>query len=436
MSAKYWIGVFFGVALGFARVGRTQAAPAGNEPLRLSMADAEALALKNNPQITVARLNALAAGQSARETRSAFLPTLSGNLTGVEANAGTRITAGALNNPVIYDRAAAGALATQLLTDFGRTSNLVASARFRAAAADQNSIATAAQIVLAVDETFYRALEAGAVLKVAQQTVEERETVESQVKALAQSKLKSDLDLSFADVNVKQADLLLLDAKNNQKSAVAALSAILGSQDELDLDLVDDPAPPPAPPGDLNALISLALSRRPELLELDLEAKAAERFYRAERDLQLPSIRAVAAGGVAPYRNEHLSANYAAVGVNVEIPIFNGFLFDARRQESEFRAEAARSHLESLRNDVVRDVRTDWLDADTEYSRLSVTRDLLKQANQALDLAQTRYRLGLSSIVELSQAQLQQTAALIEDAQARYRYRASQAILRFATGGS
>ena len=93
-----------------------------------------------------------------------------------------------------------------------------------------------------------------------------------------------------------------------------------------------------------------------------------------------------------------------------------------------------RSSLLDLRNRVVRDVRTAWLDANTDYSRLSVTKQLVEQANLALDLSQTRYNLGLGSIVELSQAQVQATQAEIGNAAARYLYRLAEANLRFQTG--
>jgi outer membrane protein len=64
---------------------------------------------------------------------------------------------------------------------------------------------------------------------------------------------------------------------------------------------------------------------------------------------------------------------------------------------------------------------------------LSVAQQLLQQSNLALDLAQTRYNLGLGSIVELSQAQLQQTQAEISNTQAGYDYRLALAVLRFQT---
>ena len=137
----------------------------------LSVKDAQALALKNNPRISVARLVALASRQVTREARSVLWPTVRLDLTAVDADPGSRITAGAFNNPVVYQRAGAGATVTQLLTDFGRTANLVASANFAAKAENQNALATKEQILLAVDQAFYNALQTQSVLTVAQQTV-------------------------------------------------------------------------------------------------------------------------------------------------------------------------------------------------------------------------------------------------------------------------
>lgn len=403
--------------------------------MTLSLKDAEAQALKNNPQISVARLTALASQQVTREVRSNLWPTAEANLTGVDSRANSRITAGGLNNPIIYQRAAAGGTVSQLITDFGRTANLVSSAKFAAKAEDQNAVATKEQILLAVDQAFYGALQAHAVLTVAQQTVSARQTVADQVEALFKSKLKSQLDFSFANVNLAQAKLLLLDTENNQSAALANLSTVLGYSTLQDLQLVEDTAPITSPPGNVDDLISEAFANRPEILALGFQYQSAQKFHSAERDLFLPTIRAVGVVGDTPVRNPVLSNWYVAVGVNVEIPLFNGFLYTARSREASLRAQAAQERLLDLRNRISRDVRTSWLNANTAYERVSVTRQLFDQASLALDLAQTRYRLGLSSIVELSQAQLQQTQAQISNAQAGYDFRLALAILRYQTTG-
>jgi outer membrane protein len=403
--------------------------------MSLSLKQAEALALKNNPQISVARLTALASQQVTREVRSSLWPTATGDLTGVDSRANSRITAGGLNNPIIYERAAAGVTVSQLITDFGRTTNLVSSANLAAKAEDQNAAATREQILLAVDQAFYGALQAHAVLTVARQTVSARQTVTDQVGALFKSKLRSELDFSFANVNLAQAKLLVLDAENNENGALATLSMILGYSKTQDFQLVEDMTAISTPPSNVDDLVSQAFAMRPEILSLEFQEQSAQKFHTAERDLLLPNVRVVGAVGDTPVRNPVLSNWYGAVGVNVEIPLFNGFLYSARSREASLRAQAAHDRLLDLRNRISRNVRIGWLNANTAYARLSVTQQLLDQSSLALDLAQTRYRLGLSSIVELSQAQLQQTQAQISSAQAAYDYRLALAVLQYQTTG-
>jgi len=415
------------------RSSGSQAIP--GSPMPLSLKQAEALALKNNPQISVARLTALASQQVTRQVRSSLWPTATADLTGVDSKENSRITAGGLNNPVIYERAAVGMMVNQLITDFGRTTNLISSANLAAKAQDQNAVATKDQILLAVDQAFYGALQAHAVLAVAQQTVSARQTVADQVEALFKNKLRSQLDFSFANVNLAQAKLLILDAANNENGALATLSMVLGYPETQNFQLVEDSAAINPPPGNVESLISQAFSIRPEILSLEFQEQSAQKFYTAERDLLLPNIRAVGAIGDTPVRNPVLSNWYGAVGVDVQIPLFNGFLFSARSREASLRAQAAHDRLLDLRNRIARDVRTGWLNANTAYARLSVTQQLLDQSNLALDLADTRYRLGLSSIVELSQAQLQQTQGQISNVQAGYDYRLALAILQYQTAG-
>jgi outer membrane protein len=403
--------------------------------IRLIVKDAEALALKNNPAISVARLSALASEQVTREVRSSLWPQAYGNLTAVDARNNSRITAGALNNPIVYERAAGGATVSQLITDFGHTTNLVASARLQERADAQNAAATKQDVLLAVDQAFYNALQTHAVLHVAEQTVASRQLLSDQVSALTRSKLKSDLDLSFANVNLAQAKLLYLDALNNDKASMAALSAILGYATLETFELVNDAEPLAPPPADVNPLIADAFAKRPEILALEFQSESAEKLHRAEHDQLYPTISALGAFGDSPVRDDRVYGPYAAVGVNVEIPVFNGFLYSAKSREADLRAQASRQRLNDLRNRISRDVRTSWLAASTAFDRVSVSEQLLAQANQALDLAQTRYKLGLSSIVELSQAQLQQTQAEIGNAQAGYEYRFALSVLRYQTTG-
>lgn len=411
--------------------------PAGGHP-RLTRAEAEQMAIKNNPRVSVGRLLALAQHQVVRETRAPELPTATVNVTAADAEDASRISAGSLTASRVFEHAGAGAGVTQLLTDFGRTKNLVASSKLQEKAQNANALATTEDIVIATDQAFYNALQAEALLKVAEQDIKTRQTTETQVSEMTKNKLKSTLDLSFADVNLSQAKLLQLDAQNNADSTMTSLDAVLGLDRQVIYDLVEDAAPPQPPPPDVGQLVQLALQQRPDLQALNYNQQAAVKFSHAQRDQMLPTISAAGTVGSVPIRppQYYLSNWWGVVGVNMNIPVFNGFLYSAQAKEATIRAQATSEQSRDLRDRIVRDVRTSWLAANTAFQRVSVTTELLNQANLALTLAQTRYQMGLSSIVELSQAQFQQTDAAISNTNAQYQYRLSLATLNYQIGAT
>jgi outer membrane protein len=402
----------------------------------LTIAQAEQVAIRNNPNISVARLLALAQAQVTREVRSAELPMATGSLTAVDAHENSRITAGLLNNPSIYNRAAGGLTVSQLITDFGRTHNLVLSAQSAAKAQIESERATELDIMLTVDQAFYQALTAQAVLKVAQQTLNQRQATADQVGALAKAKIRSDLDRSFADVQSSQAKELLLDAQNSAQSAMATLNDVLGSEQDQQYALVDETNGNPLPaPSDPEALVNAAFSARPDLAAMNDQFLAARQFSTAERDLWLPTVSALAAVGGTPVRADQIESSwYGAAGANMSIPVFNGFLFNADAKDAKLRAQAAQENVRKLRDVIARDVRTAVLNAQTAYQRIGVAKQLLDQSNLALDLATARYKIGLSGIVEISQAQLNQTQAEIDNTNARYSYETALAVVRYEIG--
>jgi outer membrane protein len=400
---------------------------------RLTLRDAESIALSNHPQIQSARFSALAEGQVTREVRSAYFPHASGALTGAGAESGSRIAAGFLNNPIILNRYSNGIAVDQLITDFGRTRHLVESAGLRAQAAGEETQTKQEDVLLQVNQAYFAALRAQTVLRVAQQTVKQRQLIVDQVTALEKSRLKSGFDLSFAKVNLAQAELLLAQAQNDVQAGYAQLSTALGYQDQRSFELAEEPLPD-APPQDVTRLVAEALRRRPEIASQRLTEQSALKFAKAERDLSLPTVSAVGAAGLTPFHQGGLGDQYAATGLTVNIPIFNGHLFAARRAAAHFRAEAEVRNLRDLEDRIARDVRLAWLNSQTAFQKLSLTQLLLEQANLAVDLAQARYKLGLSSIVELSQAQLNQTQAQIDQASAKYDYQTQMASLGYETG--
>ena len=83
---------------------------------------------------------------------------------------------------------------------------------------------------------------------------------------------------------------------------------------------------------------------------------------------------------------------------------------------------------------ISRDVRVAWANANDAYQRIDVTAQFLRQASLALQLAQGRYDLGLASIVELTQAQLNVTSSEIENLNAKYDYQTQFSALQYSIG--
>jgi outer membrane protein len=429
MSALRRVAALLVVALAFIAASRCPA----QTIQRLTLKEAEQIALKNHPQVQAAMDIATAMQAQVREQRSYSYPTVYGSFTGAYAENDSRIEAGLLNNPSVYDRLAAGLTVNQLVTDFGRTQELVKTANFRAKAAQEDVVTTKADVVLQADRAYFGVLQAQAVLQVAQQTVNNRQLVDDQIGALAKNLLRSTLDVRFADYDLAQAKLLLIQAQNNLQASFADLTTALGYSDQRSFVLAEEPMPP-APAPDSTGLIQQALTNRPEMISERLNVESAKSYTTAERDLYFPTIMAAGVAGLAPIHQSPLTDRYVAAGFNVNIPIFNGHLFGALHSEAEAREHSDQQNLRDLQDSIVRDVQTAWLNAKSAYDKLAVTEELLTAASEALKLAQSRYQLGLSSIVELSQAQLNLTQAQIEEASAKYDYQTQVAALNFALG--
>jgi outer membrane protein len=402
----------------------------------LTLAEARQIAVAKYPRLSAAELTALAARQVVKEARAAALPQIGANLGAVATSeSGVRTALSGLSLSGIYDRASASVNVSQLITDFGRTSNLIASSRLKADAETQQVEATRAQLLLEVDAAFYGILEAKALLDVAEQAVKTRTLLRDNTLALQRNQLKSALDVSFSEVNLQDAILLLARTRNDVQSAHATLARLLIDKAET----VYDPRPPAPPPplhAGIESLVQLALRIRPELTRLRLDREAAWKFAEAERALNRPTLSVQAAAGVLPYRDKDLDASYAAGGLVLSWALSSGGLNTARAREAQLRAEAAEQFLKDKEAEVTRDVQLAWLNANNAAERLEITGRLREQAAQSYALAEARYNAGSSSVIELSQAQFNLTSAEITQTTTRYEYLIRRAALDFQIGAS
>jgi outer membrane protein len=406
-------------------------------PPMLTLRQAETVALQNHPRIQAAQNEAAFNSQQIVEARSAYLPTITAEVTGSQANYGARIGAGFITDSRLFDRFGAGLTLSQLITDVGRTKNLVASSRLQAQAGAQNAQATRYDVLLAVNRAYFDVLHTQALIRTAQETIKTRETLLNQVTQLAENQLRSQLDVSFAAVNVSQAKLLLILAQNSLDDAYAELARALGADRVVDYQVQEEPLPP-TPPASPDELVAQAIANRPELAGLRYSRDSAYKFAEAEKDLSRPTVSLVGVAGYIPYiqqlTSQAIPSEYEGVAANVSIPIFNGRLFSARRAAAQDRAMEADQKLRDEQLRLSRDVRLAWANASTAYQRIDVTAQFVQQAAMGVSLAQGRYNLGLASIVELSQAQLNQTQAEIENLSAKYDYQSHYQALQYTIG--
>jgi outer membrane protein len=402
-------------------------------PPIITLDQAQQIAFRNHPRIASATATAQASHSVVSEVRAAYFPTLSANLTGVGAEHGSAVSAGALTTSSLFSRGSTGFQANQLVTDFGRTSNLAASAKLRSASQDQDITYTRAQVAVEVRDAYFAELAAESVLQVAQATLDLRRLTLRQVSALAQSSLRSTVDVSFAQVNVSQAELDLFRAQSAAKAGHARLSGAMGFQGDETFRIADEPLPAFLNPN-VDDLIAQALRERPDLGALRLNEEALNRYAEAEKRLRNPTVSAGVTAGVAPVRDDRLQETYSAAGINVNIPVLNGGLFRARHEEALQHATAASKDLDALSVRIARDVRIAWLAANDAFQRIAVTVRMVAEADESLRLAQARYDNALGSIVELNQAQLNQTAAQITAASAKYEYLSRRAELDYEIG--
>jgi len=411
---------------------------AQGQPPQLSLADARAMAVKNHPRVLASQATVQRAGQMVVEAKSAYYPTLNGDITGAGSVLNARIGAGLINDPRLFNHFGAGVTLSQLITDSGRTPNLVATSRLQGQAAEQDARATNYDIIFGVDQAYYETLRSQQLVLVAQQAVKTRQTLVEQISELYKNKLRSEVDLSFAQVNLADAQLMLIRAQDQLNTAYARLGRALGTNEAIHYRLAEQPMPPP-PPTDEQRLIAQAYQNRPELASMRLQSEADQHFVRAEADLKLPTVSFIGVAGALPWiepgnANADIPEGYGAAAINVTIPIFNGHLFTARRRAAEYQLQAANQQVRDWENRIAQDVRASVENARSAYQAIATSEQLVKQANLALDLAQQRYNLGLASIVELSQAQLGQTQAQVENVNAKYGYQEAYAALQYALG--
>jgi outer membrane protein len=398
--------------------------------------DVEKLALANHPDIKVSRFDEFAADEAVKVARASYEPEVLGTAVQGLAPGGTRIAAyNTVTDPTIIQRTSFGVGVQQYITDFGRTGDLVQAAEFDVRARTAATDRSRDTVLLTATQAFFDVLRANALLVVAQQTLQERRTLLHLVATLQRAGLRSTLDVAIAMRDVSTADQLVLEGQNRRLDAFAQLTEAIGSGDYSIYRLADVSILPPVP-ADFEALQDAAERNNPDLLEVQAAGRAAASRVSAARRLSAPTVTGYGFFGGSPLResNVALATPYAAAGINLTVPIFTGGSIAAQERQARDEAAAADQAALATRNRLLRDVRIAYEDVKTARGNVDLSRRILQTADVALHDTDVRYRIGLNSIADVSEAELQRTQAAIGETNAIYDFIVQEANLEFAVG--
>lgn len=407
------------------------AALPGQEPLALEQA--EDLAVRQHPRLRSAQHLTDASRAQVVQARGANQPFLAGNFTSSAADHGSRIGAGGLNASSIFSRVGTGVAINQNLWDFGRAAKLVESASSRVESQAAAVDATRAQIRWEARQAYLRALGLERSLAVAKAALDARQLSKRQIQALVDNQLRSTLDLQFAEVALGDAEVTVARLEGELKAAQAVLSTALGFAEAKQFVLADPPAAADAAP-DVEELVREALASRPEVASRRHQTTSARLFAESERRLVYPTVTATGVFGFVPAGDPRLRTRYGGLGLNLNIPVFNGRTFQARRQEADSRANSAAEDVKDAELRVAREVRSAHAEALNAQRRIGLAERYLAQASRLLTMAETRYNAGLGNIVEVNQAEVAKMTAELNATNARYEYRLALGWLDFTLG--
>lgn len=406
-----------------ARVGE---APCANAlpATPLTAVDAVDLMLCNHPQTREVWASARAQAALLGVARAAWLPTLSGT-------AGT--TRFEYQNNA-YTRDSAAITLSWLLYDFGQRSANIETAQQLLSAAAATQDATVQTLFLAALQSYYSAQATQAAVVSALQA--ERSARESYQAAEARYSVgvATPADRLQAQTALSQAMLNRIKAEGDARNALGALANALGFEAQQPIVLADLPAVPTgiAFQREVDALISDAQERRPDLKAAEAQFKAAQ----ASVDLAQAQGRPTISLGAGPSWQESAGVTQqgGSIGLTLNVPIFSGFDTTYRVRSAAAQVDVRAAQRDRIRNQVALDVWRAYQSLTTATQSLQTTADLVASAEESERVALGRYKAGVGTILDVLSAQSALSSARLQRIQAQLDWNVYRATLAQSVG--
>ncbi len=410
----------------------------GEAQERLSLRQCIDIALKNQPSLKVAQENVLAGQGRQTQAASGYYPQVAASTGYSESHA----LGGAFGETVTKGYTTSLSV-NQTIYDFGKTGNAYDAAKFGTAALEHDVDRVAGDVVLSVKQSYYALLAARKLVEVALTTVEQSESHLRQAEAFFRTGSKPRYDVTRAEVEVNNANLGLINAKNAVRIRTIALNNAMGVDPGRSTEIVEElPTVPPLPT--LDQAQADALRDRPDMKRLDADIEAARSRVAAEESGYLPTLSANAAynwqngtsemGQFQGFELKGTLQNSWNAGVMLSLPLFQGGLTKGRVSEARANLRSLESQRDGLKQTVLLEVNQAFTDMESAAARVDVMEKTLQKARENLDIAQGRYKAGVGPYIEVTDAQLASVNAETDRIQALYDYHLAIARLLKATG--
>jgi len=422
------------ILLAAALLSLTVAVAAEEELPRKTLAECLEIALQRQPTLAAAGASVQAANQRVWQAASGYLPQIFGNYDANRRQTSATAQTGASGLGTVsqtFNFYSTGVAFSQVLFDFGKTLALIRAAQDNERSAQANYVTQREVVVLNVKQSYFNVIAARRLLEVAEETLRDTQKQLEQAQGRHDVGLAPRFDVTTAEVQVANAELNLVTARNNLDVARVTLRNAMGLTGPVDFDVVDALQQRPINTNEQQAL-DTAYASRPELQSLEAQKASQEQQIASLQRDYLPSV-----GGTGSYNwtgtNYPLGSNWN-VGASVTVSVFNGGLTTAQIGEAKANLANLEYTEDSTRQNIALEVRQALLTVRRAWESIRVSEKGLQSARESLALAEGRYNTGVGNIIELTDAQASLTTAEANLVQAVVGYQVAIAALERAIG--
>ena len=422
------------------------AAAAAETGGRLTLKQAIAIGLREHPSLKESKERVSAAKYQIGSARAAYLPqfTFTNNLYWGNSFPATSGAAGTSGPPGLGGVGATTSdyyinrvSASQLIYDFGKTLGQIAQSRATYKQTREDYASNRQQVVLDVRTSYFGYLAALRARKVTEETVRQNEELVKQARGFYDVGLKAKIDVTKAEANLYDAEASLIRAKNTVDLTRVTLMTAMGLK-TWPYHGVEDVIEVTRQPQSLADLKARALNQRPEIVKNRYQQDYSQAALRVARSGWFPTLNTIAAygwsGPNAPFGSEALENKSWWVGAGLTVPIFDGLLSYHNVKTANANIRATLANREVLSQNISKEVEQVYLDVNSAWELIRATKKALEAARENYRLAQGRYQVGVGSIIEVTDAQVQYFQADLRYVQALYDYRVAEAKLDKAIG--